>query len=120
MSHQRRLTTSTNLTTELYNCACELFEELWNGAPVRHLGIHTSRVQDGDFNRQLTLFDTKDYEKLAKMDFAVDNLRERFGIDCIQRAIFLNQPIDHMSGGISREKRSVDYDKLEPLHTHNM
>ena len=120
MSHQRRLTTSTNLTSELYKCACELFEELWNGDPVRHLGIHTSRVQDSDFSRQLTLFDTTDYEKLARMDLTVDTLRERFGIDSIQRAIFLNQPIDHMSGGISREKRSVDYDKLEPLYAPDM
>ena len=115
MSHQRRLTTSTNLTRELYSTACELFEELWNGAPIRHLGIHTSRVQDGDFNRQLTLFDTLDYEKLALMDQTVDKLRERFGIDAIQRAAFLNQPIDHMSGGISREKRNVDYDKIGNL-----
>ena len=120
MSHQKRLPTSTNLTAELYNHACELFEELWNGAPVRHLGIHTSRVQDSDFSRQITLFDTTDYEKLARMDQTVDTLRERFGIDSIQRAIFLNQPIDHMSGGISREKRSVDYNKLEPLHPPNM
>lgn len=117
VSHQRRLTASTNLTGELYRNACELFEELWNGAPVRHLGIHTCRVQDSDFSRQLTLFDSLDYEKLARMDFTVDQIRERFGIDSVQRAVFLNQPIDHMSGGISREKRSVDYDRLEPLHT---
>jgi len=112
VSHQRRLSASTNLTGELYRHACELFEELWNGAPVRHLGIHTCRVQDSDFSRQLTLFDTLDYEKLARMDLTVDRIRERFGIDSVQRAIFLNQPIDHMSGGISREKRSVDYDKI--------
>lgn len=119
MSHQKCLTTSTNLTSELYNYACELFDELWNGAPVRHLGIHTSRVKDHDFSRQLTLFDATDYEKLTRMDQTVDALRERFGIDAIQRAVFLNQPIDHMSGGISREKRSVDYEKLDPLHIHN-
>lgn len=117
VSHQRRLTASTNLTGELYRNACELFEELWNGVPVRHLGIHTCRVQDSDFSRQLTLFDSLDYEKLARMDFTLDQIRERFGIDSVQRAVFLNQPIDHMSGGISREKRSVDYDRLEPLHT---
>lgn len=117
VSHQRRLTASTNLTAELYRHACELFEELWNGAPVRHLGIHTCRVQDSDFSRQLTLFDTLDYEKLAQMDLTIDEIRERFGIDSLQRAVFLNQPIDHMSGGISREKRSVDYDLLEPLRT---
>lgn len=117
VSHQRRLTASTNLTGELYRNACELFEELWNGAPVRHLGIHTCRVQDSDFSRQLTLFDSLDYEKLTRMDFTVDQIRERFGIDSVQRAVFLNQPIDHMSGGISREKRSVNYDRPEPLHT---
>lgn len=117
VSHQKHLRSSTNLTIEIYKHACELFEELWNGAPVRHLGIHTSRVQDGDFGRQLTLFDSTDYEKLARMDLTVDQIRERFGIDSLQRAVFLNQPIDHMSGGISREKRTVDYDKLSHYDT---
>ena len=34
-------------------------------------------------------------------------------MDAVKRAVFLGQSIDHMSGGISREKRSVDYDKEE-------
>ncbi len=46
MSHQKRLKASTNLTLELYHAASELFMELWNGEPIRHLGVHTSRVQD--------------------------------------------------------------------------
>ena len=46
------------------------------------------------------------------MDETIDNIRERYGIDAVMRASFLNQPIDHMSGGISREKRTVDYSKL--------
>ena len=79
---------------------------------IEYLGIHTSRVQDDDFVRQLALFDEVDYEKLAKIDETVDTIRERFGIDAVKRAIFVDQPIDHMSGGISREKRSVDYDKI--------
>lgn len=33
-------------------------------------------------------------------------------IDAVKRAVFVDQSIDHMSGGISREKRSVDYDKV--------
>lgn len=110
VSHQKCLPSSTNLTIEIYKHSCELFEALWNGAPVRHLGIHTSRVQDGDFGRQLTLFDTTDYEKLSLLDLTIDQIRERFGMDSLQRAVFLNQSIDHMSGGISREKRTVDYD----------
>ena len=40
-------------------------------------------------------------------------IRERFGIDAVKRAVFVDSPIDHMSGGISREKRTVDYSKVD-------
>ena len=112
VSHQKKLLSSTNLTAEIYKGACELFLDLWNGNPIRHLGIHTSKVQDESFTRQLSLFDETDYEKLARMDETVDDIRERFGMDSLMRAAFLNQPIDHMCGGISREKREVDYNKI--------
>ena len=89
-----------------------MFLELWSREPIRHLGIHTGRVKHDDFFRQPTLFDEVDYEKLEKLDKTVDALRQRFGIDSVMRAAFLKQPIDHLSGGISREKRTVDYDKI--------
>ena len=111
-SHQTVLQTSTNLTWEIYQTACVLFVQLWDYRPIRHLGIHTSRARSDEFFRQTRLFDEIDYEKLAKMDRTVDALRKRFGIDSVMRATFLNQPIDHLSGGISREKRTVDYSKL--------
>lgn len=113
VSHQKRLQSSTNLTMEIYKAACELFMSLWNGGPIRHLGVHTGRVQENGFYRQIELFDRTDYEKLAGMDETIDSIRERYGIDAVMRATFLNQPIDHMAGGISREKRTVDYDKIE-------
>ena len=112
-SHQKVLQTATNLTNEIYQTACELFLELWNREPIRHLGIHTSRVKNEDCFRQITFFDETDYEKLARMDQTVDALRKRFGTDSVMRAAFLKQPIDHMCGGVSREKRSVDYDKVK-------
>lgn len=112
VSHQKKLLSPTNLTAEIYKEACELFLELWNGNAIRHLGIHTGKVQDEMSVRQLCLFDETDYEKLAGMDKMVDSIRERFGIDALKRAVFLGQTIDHMCGGISREKRYVDYSKL--------
>ena len=99
-SHQKRLWSSTDLTVEIYGAACELFRELWNGRPVRHLGVHTSRVNETDFGRQLSIFDEIDYEKLGRMDHAVDGIRSRFGADAGMRAVFLNRPIKHMSGGM--------------------
>lgn len=100
VSRQKRLSAPTNLTVEIYEAACELFADLWNGRPVRHLGVHTGRVRENDFIRQMILFDETDYEKLAGVDETVDEIRGRFGADAVKRAVFLNQPIDHMSGGI--------------------
>lgn len=113
VSHQKGLYNATNVTGELYKTACELFRELWNGKPVRHLGVHTSRISGGEAFRQSSLFDEADYEKLSRLDETVDQIRNCFGMDAVKRAVFLGQDIDHMSGGISREKRSVDYDKIE-------
>lgn len=113
-SHQRAMAVPTNITLEIYQAACTLFDELWGGKPIRHLGVHTSGVSGESFTRQLSLFDGADYAKLARMDAAVDAVRERFGADALMRAAFLNQPIDHMSGGISREKREADYSGMKP------
>lgn len=130
-SRQKTLITATDLTREIYEAACQCFDELWNGIPIRRLGVHTSQVTR-ESCRQISLFETVDYEKLKKAELAVDKLRKRYGIDCIKRASFLKSPsaaemtsavstsgvaypltggmfIDHMGGGVSREKRSVNY-----------
>lgn len=112
-SHQMTLQNATNITNEIHWHACKLFDELWDGTPIRHLGIHTSRIRDNVDMRQIDMFDTTDYEKLEKMDAAVDAIRVRYGNDSIKRAAFVKSRIDHMSGGISREKRKVDYTKLK-------
>lgn len=117
ISHQCILQTSTNITKEIYAAACRLFDESWDGTPVRHLGVHTGHVSKDGANRQLSLFDHTDYEKLEKLDQAVDSIRQKFGADSILRASFLNQDnIDHMNGGISREKRTVDYSQIDLDH----
>lgn len=111
--HQMTLGHGTDITVEIHQCACQLFDELWDGTPIRHLGIHTGRIRDGLDMRQLDMFDTTDYEKLERADAAIDDIRGRYGIDAVKRAVFIKTQIDHMSGGISREKRSVDYDQIE-------
>jgi len=109
-SHQKKLKTATNITREIYESACQVFDEMWDKVPIRHLGIHTSQVVTED-TRQLNLFDDMDYEKQERLDRAVDDIRKRFGTDSIVRASFIKaDKVDHMSGGISREKRTVNYE----------
>lgn len=104
-SHQMTLFSPTSTTNEIHRAACRLFDELWDGSPIRNLGIHTSKVVRGDNIRQLNLFDMNRYERLSKLDQAVDRVRDKYGHDSIIRATFLNNPIYHMAGGISPEKR---------------
>lgn len=109
-SHQKKLKTATNITREIYESACQVFDEMWDKVPIRHLGIHTSQVVTEE-TRQLNLFDDMDYEKQERLDKAVDDIRKRFGADSIVRASFVKaDKVDHMSGGISREKRTVNYE----------
>lgn len=112
-SHQMILKNPTNITLELYHYACQLFDQLWDKkTPIRHLGIHTGRLSESGSLHQMSLFDTTDYAKLEQWDKTVDSIRKRYGIDSIKRAAFLKMPLDHMEGGVSREKREVDYSRL--------
>lgn len=113
--HQMTIDTPTNITREIYEVACQIFDDAWNKIPIRHLGIHTNHVST-ESSRQLNIFDKVDYEKLERLDKAVDEIRNRFGMDSIKRASFVkSRSIDHMCGGISREKRTVDYNKQNVL-----
>lgn len=109
--HQMKLQSITNITNEIHAATCQLFDEMWNGIPIRHLGIHT-QVTNED-TRQLSLFNMIDYEKQERMDRAIDEIRKKYGSDSIMRASFIRPEegkyIDHLSGGISREKRTVNY-----------
>lgn len=87
-SHQMVLRTPTNITAEIHQAACRLFEELWDGTPIRLLGIQTTRMKE-EGARQMSIFDDTDYEKLEKMDKAVDSIRGKFGADSVKRASFL-------------------------------
>lgn len=109
-SHQSVLPQPTNITTEIYTEACRLFDDLWNGEEIRQLGIQTGRVMEQDAVRQISLFDTTDYEKLEKMDQAVDVIREKFGSGAVMRASFLSQnKVPPMTG--KRKRTESEYKK---------
>lgn len=52
-SHQIKLSHGINTTTEIFECACLLFDQSWGGEPIRHLGVHVSDFQTDD-QRQLS------------------------------------------------------------------
>lgn len=52
---------------EIYQAACRLFDEFWDGTPIRLIGIQTGKVSKEEDNRQMSLFDDTDYEKLKRL-----------------------------------------------------
>lgn len=113
-SRQTQLLTPISTTDALYSCACHLFDELWNGSPIRLLGIRTTKLQSDTDPVQLSLFDgdsplfrtlessatadsaasspKPDLEKQRRLDAAMDEIKKKFGEGAVMRGSFLKRP----------------------------
>lgn len=109
-SRQITLDSATNVTNEIYHHVCQLFDQLWNGSPIRLLGVQTSRATH-ESHRQYSLFETDNIDKLAKLDSAIDAIRSKYGEDSIKRASFVRADtedrVKHMTGGLGKAKREL-------------
>lgn len=94
VSHQSVLDSPTASTDALYRTACALFDELWNGAPVRLLGIRTGKLAEESEPIQLSLFDyaAPVSEKQQKLDAALDKIRSKYGDNAIKRGSLMDSP----------------------------
>lgn len=65
-SHQMPLRIPTDQREDIQRAACRLFDESWEGAPVRLLGIRTGKLTDSEAPVQISLFDyQKEHEQEA-------------------------------------------------------
>ena len=87
-SRQMTLDSATNVTNEIYTHVCQLFDQLWNGNPIRLLGVQTSKATQ-ESHRQYSLFEKQNVEKLAKLDSAVDAIRNKYGDGSVVRGSLL-------------------------------
>lgn len=99
-SHQSALLSPSNTTDALYRSACHLFDTLWNGTPIRLLGIRCAKLVPADSPVQMSIFDftapsetpvktAADTQKQQQLEKALDSIRKRYGKDAITRGSFL-------------------------------
>ncbi len=87
-SRQMQLPAPDNSTEQLFHAARKLFYALWDGCPIRLLGVSTGHVTNDD-TFQFDLFDNGRREKLSKLNAAVDQIRTKYGNGSLKRACFL-------------------------------
>ncbi len=107
VSHQMQLPAPTASSQAIYQAACKLFEELWNGDPIRLLGVRTSKLASETEPVQLNLFDygapiagsagkafrtASDRDRQQRLDKALDGLRGKYGKDIIKRGSLMDSP----------------------------
>ena len=108
-SHQSLLHGATNITSELFEAACRIFDEVWDGTtPLRQIGVQVTRLssepyQQYDFFSGLS---PMQYERKLRLDETVDALRDKFGEDIIRRAKFAGGNGNHMVGGLDKARRT--------------
>lgn len=101
-SHQRKLDLPTSSTNQIYRNARKLFDEMWQGEPLRHLSISLSELSNDDFF-QLSLLE-KYNKKEEILDKAIDSIRYKFGYDSVIRSCFLYSGIKPIIGGVMMEE----------------
>ena len=101
-SHQTLLHGATNITSELFEAACRIFDEAWDGVtPLRQLGVQVTRLSNEPY-QQYDLF-----SGMSPVQYeTVDSLRDRFGEDIIRRAKFAGGNGNHMVGGLDKARRT--------------
>lgn len=108
-SHQILLHGATNITSELFRAACQVFDELWDGTtPLRQMGVQISRLAKEPYCQYdfLSNVSPLQYERKLRLDETIDSLRDKFGEDIIRRAKFTQNAQAHMTGGLDKARRS--------------
>lgn len=107
---ERTLYSATDCTAQIYAMVQTLFRELWQGEPLRQLGVRVGRLSSNTAT-QLSLFEQWD-EKAVRMDRTVDRVRNKYGQTSLHRSSFLDSGIHPVIGGVIAEE---DYPMMGSL-----
>lgn len=92
VSHQKQFYKATNEDESIYQEALLLFQELWDGNPIRLLGIRSAKLVEENEPEQLTIFDPcfrpdPKREKRQKINHALEKVRMKYGEDIVTQGM---------------------------------
>lgn len=89
-SHQRKLKNATNITSEIYSIAKDIFDNFYEGQAVRLIGIRLDELTDFS-SYQTSLFDDiEKRDKESKIDKVIDEINKKIGKNTIKKASLIN------------------------------
>lgn len=112
VSHQTTLSSPASGSDTIYRTACCLLDELWDGTPIRLLGVRTSKLVSALEPVQLNLFDMPfiqpspagaqknasvpriSAKKEAQLEKALDAIRHKYGSEAVVRGSLFRQTQD--------------------------
>jgi len=81
----RTLEVATNDTMQLYAICKEMFDELYDGSPVRRVALSISKLE-AERSMQMSFFDADNWKR-RKLGAVMDNLRDKYGSTAVLRAV---------------------------------
>lgn len=93
-SKQRKLKNATSLTGEIFQIAKQLATEMWDGEPIRLVGIRLDHLVDYS-NYQMSLFeDIKKVEESSTLEDTLIQIKKKFGPHIIDKASLKDNKIN--------------------------
>lgn len=88
-SMQKTLDNPSDSLTEIYEHSLDILNNLWNGEPLRALGVRLTMLNPSRYIQNF-LFSVPKIERLRKLDLASDKVRKKYGKEVITRATIMN------------------------------
>ncbi|MCM1043626.1 MAG: DNA polymerase IV [Corallococcus sp.] len=94
LSHVTRQTTvaPTYVADKISDAAMRLVKREWNGKPLRTVTVNTANLSPVSDKVQASIFDTQN-EKKQNIEFALDQIRKKFGFFAIKKASILGNDL---------------------------
>ena len=89
--HQKKLVNPVSSDDDIYENACVLLKEMWNGDPIRLVGLRVSDFTDKSYE-QVSLFERvgKSNER-DKVQRAMDKINKKYGNNTIKSAALFDE-----------------------------